>query len=173
MKKIFSIVLALGCLVTANAVAPSYSAVDAVYEWFFVDGYDPVTIADDTIANNAADTVTVISDLNIRGLEQGYEYILQKKATTGGDGTAGEINLELFAVVKDSEGNTVQTVAIDTVAGVTSTVGESILLPFGGSVFGMKVDLKYRTLQTSGNDTAILVGDHYLIKRRPVMYMKR
>lgn len=173
MRKSLAVIMALGVVFAVQAGAPSYSAVDAVYDWFFVDGYDPVTISDDTIANNAADTVTIISNLDLRGLDKNYEYILQKAATTGGDGDASEISLELFAVCKDDTGGTIQTIAIDTVSGTTTAAGESILLPFGGSVFADKVDLKYATTVTDGDDTAIIVGDHYLIKRRPIQYQRR
>ena len=169
MKKLF-LLLTVAIAFAAHGAAPAYDAVDAAYDWHYVNNYNPITIADDTIDNSGADTVTIVSNLEI---ESGWEYILQKGATTGGDADANEINLRLEAVCLDDTGGTIAIVTIDSVYGTTTVQGESFSLDFGGSVFGDKVTLRYRTIVTTGDDSAILVGTHRLIRRRPVTYMRR
>lgn len=170
MRQFLAILTVLVAVVAAQAAAPAYSAVDATYLYEYVSSYNPATIADDTISNAAADSVTIISNMTI---EDGWEYILQKAATTGGNGTSNEISLRLYALCYDGDGTLIQTVDIDTVIGTTTAAGESILLPFGGTVFANKVTLKYSTTVTDGNDAAILIGNHYLIRRRPIHYQRR
>ena len=163
---LLAILLTLGLFASVRGTAPSWASYDATYEYYYVDGYDPITIADDTIDNSGADSITIASNIDI---ESGWQYILQKAATTGGNGTSGEIDLELKVICLQADGDTIMETYVDTVAGTTTAAGEAMLLDFGGSVFADEITLEYHTTVTTGDDTAILVGDHYLIKRRPVV----
>ena len=85
MNKFLSMVLLAA--VAVFATAPSYTAVDAVYELMLDTTF---VMSDSSISNQAspgADSITVCTNFPI---ETGWEYILTHSSVSGGDGDASE-----------------------------------------------------------------------------------
>lgn len=168
MRNVFALVLIAA--VAAFATAPSYSAVDAVYELVHDTTF---TMTDSSISNAAdpgADSITICTKFPI---ETGWEYILTHATVSGGDGDASEIKLALMASCLDTAGNQMAYFPIDTFTATTSGFGEAYLLSFGGSVIANYVTLYWATRVVNGDDAAIIMpAKQYLYKRRPVTITK-
>lgn len=158
MKRFFAAILLVGVLFSLHAAAPSYTAVDGVYEW-----YDTTITVDDTLTA-AADTVTILSNQDI---EQGWQYILTRNAFTGdgSDSTDASVVVEY----ENSSGTTLYSVVVDS---FTASAGEAVDLEIGGSGFDDQFDLHIIGLADVGGE-CIMPSTFNLVKRRPYVWQRR
>lgn len=161
MKKFSFLFVSLLLLAGAvYATAPSYTAVDGVYEW----SRDTIISSDaayDTLVG-AADSATLVT---LRKFEPGWEYILVRDAITGGGTDSLKVQLSLRCF--DENSALLYTVAVDS---ITAAPGEAILLPVGGSAFGMKYTLKYKAYTDNGGE--VINNRISIWKRRPITITK-
>lgn len=161
MMKYFLIALFTFLMVTVSyGDAPSNSYVDSWPLWQADTAID-TNGAFDTLA--ATDSTTILTNFNPRF---GWNYYLQHDALTGtgSDSVAMEVRVDL----KDNNGNVYQYYAVDS---LTSSAGETVLLPFGSKMFGDKCDVKLRTYTGSGSQ--IIINRLRLWKARPIFTEKK
>ena len=152
MKKVLSVLLLIGAMFAIQAAAPTYDAVDAVYEWYI----DTTITVSDTIADS--DSATIIDSYDV---ETGWQYIITRNDFTG-ETSDDSIDLVLRVFAEDDTGATLYYVDVDS---ATTIAGEAYDLDIGGSLYPRKITIKYKALTDKGDE--LIVPQHRLIRRRP------
>ncbi|CAK0764455.1 conserved exported hypothetical protein [Gammaproteobacteria bacterium] len=157
-KTVFAILAVLTLVAAAWATAPAaYST--AVPEW----------IRDTTISAAAGkDTLVGVDSMtlfSLRPMDQLTEYILVRDAITGGGSDSVKVQVSLRCY--DENSALLYVVAVDS---FTAAAGEAVLLPIGGSAFGMKFTLKLVGYTDNGGES--IQNRISVWKRRPVQINK-
>lgn len=161
MRKSFGLAAILLLTIVAQIAAgpATYSATDAQYTYKIERAIDSDG-AFDTLA--AADSSTLISNWQP---EQGGEYILVRDVFTGAG--SDSVSVQLVVDAYTNSGALLYRTAVDS---FTTSAGEQVLLPIGGSVFGDKFTIK---LIGYGDDGGQLILNRlYIYKREVIQYTK-
>lgn len=155
-KTLLTIGLILAFAGITQAAAPTYAAVDGVYE-YGIDTVISSSTSYDTIIGSA-DSTTLVTK---RTFDKGWEYILVRDAITGNgsDSVLQYVSVRCF----DGSGNQIYSVNVDS---CTAAAGQAILLPIGGSLFGVTYTIKYKA--TTGAGGQCINNRIAIWKRRPI-----
>ncbi len=157
MRRILSaLLLLLVCAVGARAAAPTFSAVDGVYEWERDTAID-TDGAFDTLAGTS-DSSTIID--SIWRPDKGYEYILVRDAITG----TGSDSVKVQVRVDCFDGLTkMYALAIDS---FTASTAEAVHIPIGGTLYGNK--FRIRAVAYADNGGQVILNRLAIWRRRAV-----
>jgi hypothetical protein len=141
------------------AAAPSYSAVDAVYEYGGLD-YNIASGAFDTLVG--VDSTTLVSG---RVFSPDWQYILVRGAVTGtgSDSVAMQVRVDAL----NDAGTLIYSTLVDT---LSAAAGEAIFLPVFGSIIGSKIRIKL--IGYTGNGGQVILNTLGIYKRRPITINK-
>jgi hypothetical protein len=158
MKRLIFLVLILVSSLALHAAAPTWAAVDAVYE-FFVD----TTIAPgDTIAG-ASDSTILLTKYDV---ENGWQYLLYRGDFSGGGSDSVKVRVEVNNL--NSAGTVLYKTNVDS---FTALAGEVIDLSVGGLNYGDKITIKLYAYTDNGG--VVINPSYYLVKRRPYVWERR
>ena len=157
MKKVLSVLLLIGAMFAIQAAAPTYAAVDGVYEWYI----DTTITPGDTIAG-ASDSTVLVSNYEI---ETGWQYMMYRTAFTGG--ATDSVKVYVRVDNNTDAGTLLYATNVDS---FTTSGGEVIDLSIGGSNYGSEIDIVLKAYTDNGGE--LINGTYYILKRRPWNLMR-
>lgn len=154
-KSILVIIVSFLSVTLSYSAAPTNSVVDGSYG-IYTDTVIYSSTGFDTVG--ATDSTTLFSKgLNYPG--EGWQWILVRSAITGGG--SDSVALQVVCDALDGSDNLLYRTVVDT---FTAAAGEAVLLPIGGTIFGIKY--RVRLIGITGNGGVVILNRLYLMKRR-------